>query len=117
MGVPTALSPADAAGRGAWPDSHRIVPEAGAAGRPYPLPDAIGDDRPARSSRGRDRAAGTVSHRLAPEWGLMVEAEARRCMAGQWWVAFFPGLVIAVTVTGFYLIGDGLQDLLDPTRR
>ena len=40
-----------------------------------------------------------------------------RIITGQWWVSFFPGLAIAVTVMGFNLIGDGLQDLLDPTRR
>jgi peptide/nickel transport system permease protein len=53
----------------------------------------------------------------APEWGLMIREGASRIMAGQWWASFFPGLAIAVTVMGFNLIGDGLQDLLDPTRR
>jgi peptide/nickel transport system permease protein len=52
-----------------------------------------------------------------PEWGLMVSIGAPRIMSGHWWVSLFPGLLIAITVMGFNLIGDGLQDLLDPARR
>jgi peptide/nickel transport system permease protein len=37
--------------------------------------------------------------------------------AGQWWIAFFPGLAIMVAVAGLNLLGDGLQDWLDPKRR
>lgn len=52
-----------------------------------------------------------------PEWGVMVGLGVPRIITGQWWISFFPGLAIAITVMGFNLIGDGLQDLLDPTRR
>jgi peptide/nickel transport system permease protein len=52
-----------------------------------------------------------------PEWGVMVSLGVPRILSGQWWVSFFPGLAIAITVMGFNLIGDGLQDLLDPARR
>jgi peptide/nickel transport system permease protein len=52
-----------------------------------------------------------------PEWGVMIGLGVPRIITGQWWVSFFPGLAIAITVMGFNLIGDGLQDLLDPTRR
>lgn len=52
-----------------------------------------------------------------PEWGLMVSIGVPRIMSGHWWVSLFPGLFIAITVMGFNLIGDGLQDLLDPARR
>jgi peptide/nickel transport system permease protein len=52
-----------------------------------------------------------------PEWGVMVSLGVPRIMSGQWWVSLFPGLFIAITVMGFNLIGDGLQDLLDPARR
>jgi peptide/nickel transport system permease protein len=52
-----------------------------------------------------------------PEWGVMVAMGAPRIATGEWWVSFFPGLCIALTVMGFNLIGDGLQDLLDPQRR
>ena len=56
-------------------------------------------------------------HLPTPEWGVMIGLGAQRIMAGQWWISFFPGLAIAITVMGFNLIGDGLQDLLDPKRR
>ena len=44
----------------------------------------------------------------------MVGLGVPRIITGQWWISFFPGLAIAITVMGFNLIGDGLQDLLDP---
>jgi peptide/nickel transport system permease protein len=52
-----------------------------------------------------------------PEWGVMVAMGAPRITSGDWWVSFFPGLFIAITVMSANLIGDGLQDLLDPGRR
>jgi peptide/nickel transport system permease protein len=52
-----------------------------------------------------------------PEWGVMVAMGAPRITSGDWWVSFFPGLFIAITVMSANLIGDGLQDLLDPQRR
>jgi peptide/nickel transport system permease protein len=45
-----------------------------------------------------------------PEWGAMVQ-EGQSFITTQWWLAFFPGLAIAVTGIGFSLIGDGLGDL------
>ena len=56
-------------------------------------------------------------HLPTPEWGVMIGLGAPRIISGQWWLSFFPGLAIAITVMGFNLIGDGLQDLLDPKRR
>lgn len=52
-----------------------------------------------------------------PEWGVMVAMGVARITSGAWWVSFYPGLCIALAVMGFNLIGDGLQDLLDPQRR
>ncbi|MDQ3695674.1 MAG: ABC transporter permease [Chloroflexota bacterium] len=53
----------------------------------------------------------------APEWGLMVAAGSSRIISGQWWISLFPGLFIVLAVMAFNLIGDGLQDLLDPQRK
>lgn len=53
----------------------------------------------------------------APEWGLMVATGSSRIISGQWWVSLFPGLFIVIAVMAFNLIGDGLQDLLDPQRK
>jgi ABC-type dipeptide/oligopeptide/nickel transport system permease subunit len=34
-----------------------------------------------------------------------------------WWVSFFPGLAIVLTVLAINLLGDGLRDALDPRLR
>jgi peptide/nickel transport system permease protein len=47
------------------------------------------------------------------EWGAML-SEGRVYVAQQWWLATFPGIAIALTVLGINLLGDGLQDVLDP---
>jgi peptide/nickel transport system permease protein len=52
-----------------------------------------------------------------PEWGVMINMGLQYIVSGQWWISFFPGMAIALTVMGFNLIGDGLQDILDPRRR
>jgi peptide/nickel transport system permease protein len=51
------------------------------------------------------------------EWGVMVSEGAKLIVTGEWWVSLFPGLLIAVTVLGFNLLGDGLRDILDPEAR
>jgi peptide/nickel transport system permease protein len=51
-----------------------------------------------------------------PTWGSMI-AEGRDYIASAWWVSFFPGLAILVTVLAFNLFGDWLRDALDPTMR
>lgn len=52
-----------------------------------------------------------------PEWGLMVAMGSSRIISGEWWMSFFPGMFIVLAVMAFNLIGDGLQDLLDPQRK
>lgn len=47
-------------------------------------------------------------------WGLMI-GSARSYMLSCWWAVAFPGLTIFVTVVAVALIGDGLNDALDPT--
>jgi peptide/nickel transport system permease protein len=48
-----------------------------------------------------------------PEWGNMLD-EGRGFLQRAWWVAFFPGLAIMLTVFSINLLGDGLRDALDP---
>ena len=52
-----------------------------------------------------------------PEWGSMISIGAPNMMTGQWWTALFPGLALGVTVLGYALVGDGIQDFMDPTKR
>lgn len=47
------------------------------------------------------------------DWGLMV-ADGRTTVTTQWWIATFPGLAIFAIVLGANLLGDGLQNLLNP---
>jgi peptide/nickel transport system permease protein len=51
-----------------------------------------------------------------PSWGLML-AEGRGYIELAWWLAFFPGMAIFLTVLCFNLLGDGLRDVLDPRQR
>jgi peptide/nickel transport system permease protein len=51
-----------------------------------------------------------------PEWGNML-AEGREFLQHAWWVAFFPGAAIMLTVLSINLLGDGLRDALDPRLR
>lgn len=51
-----------------------------------------------------------------PAWGLMV-ATGRALIVSAWWVSFFPGLAIVMTVLVLNLMGDWLRDRLDPKLR
>ena len=51
-----------------------------------------------------------------PAWGLMV-AEGRDLIVSNWWVSFFPGLAIMLTVLSMNLLGDWMRDRLDPKLR
>jgi peptide/nickel transport system permease protein len=51
-----------------------------------------------------------------PEWGADLGA-ARSYLGVAWWPGTFPGLAILVTILAINLIGDGLQNALDPRLR
>ena len=42
--------------------------------------------------------------------------ESRAFIRSAWWMPFFPGVAILLTVLGFNLLGDGLRDALDVSR-
>jgi ABC-type dipeptide/oligopeptide/nickel transport system permease subunit len=44
-------------------------------------------------------------------------AEATPDFDTAWWWMFFPGAALVLTVLAFNLVGDGLQDALDPKAR
>jgi peptide/nickel transport system permease protein len=50
-----------------------------------------------------------------PSLGLMV-SEARTLFARGWWLMVAPASAIVLSVVGLNLLGDGLRDVLDPTR-
>jgi oligopeptide transport system permease protein len=49
-----------------------------------------------------------------PSWGQMIGRDGITNMTYYWHLAFFPALMIAITMLGFTLMGDGLRDALDP---
>jgi peptide/nickel transport system permease protein len=53
----------------------------------------------------------------AAEWGYDISRAVDDVGAGIWWTGLFPGLAIVLLVTGFSLIGEGLNDVLNPVIR
>lgn len=51
-----------------------------------------------------------------PTWGQMLQDSVARA-ATHPWLAFWPGLAIALTVFGYNMLGDALRDELDPRLR
>ncbi len=51
-----------------------------------------------------------------PSWGSMI-ADGRTYLGSAWWIAFFPGVAIFLTVLAFNFLGDWLRDHLDPRLR
>lgn len=49
----------------------------------------------------------------ASSWGTMLSG-AQNYMLNAWWLAFWPGIMILITVLAVNFIGDGLRDALDP---
>jgi oligopeptide transport system permease protein len=50
-----------------------------------------------------------------PSWGQMIGRDGLDNISYYWHLAFFPAAMIAVTMLGFTLMGDGLRDAFDPT--
>ena len=53
----------------------------------------------------------------AAEWGLDVSRGLSDAVAGYWWTSFWPGMAITVLVTGLTLLGEGLNDIINPLLR
>jgi peptide/nickel transport system permease protein len=49
----------------------------------------------------------------APSWGSMLDV-ARQFLSEAPWMALFPGIAIIAVVVGFNLLGDGLNDAVNP---
>jgi peptide/nickel transport system permease protein len=48
-----------------------------------------------------------------PSWGAMI-SDATSVFQDAWWFMVFPGLALLITVLAFNIVGDGLQDALNP---
>ena len=51
-----------------------------------------------------------------PTWGAMI-ADGRNYLTTGWWIAFFPGIALLLTVLAFNFLGDWLRDEFDPKLR
>jgi len=54
---------------------------------------------------------------VAAEWGYDVSRGIADAQAGYWWTGMFPGLAIILLVMGLTLVGEGLNDTLNPLLR
>jgi len=52
-----------------------------------------------------------------PDWGFDLKNGQRNLLAGYWWISTFPGIMIVLLALGFSLLGEGLNELLNPERR
>src|SRR3954463_5807243 len=53
----------------------------------------------------------------AAEWGYDLNRSISDVTAGIWWTSVFPGAAIVLTVLGLTLVGESLNDLVDPRLR
>lgn len=51
-----------------------------------------------------------------PSWGDIL-SEARMYIDFAWWLAFFPGLAMLITIMSYNFVGEGLRDAVDPRLR
>jgi peptide/nickel transport system permease protein len=52
-----------------------------------------------------------------PEWGADIRQALDALPTGIWWTALFPGLALTLMVTGLSLVGEGLNELMNPLMR
>ena len=48
-----------------------------------------------------------------PSWGNIL-TQGKEVLGVAWWLSFFPGLAILLTVLGYNLLGEGIRDATDP---
>ena len=53
----------------------------------------------------------------AAEWGYDISRAVSDAASGIWWTALFPGLAIVLLVTGLTLLGEGLNETMNPVLR
>lgn len=51
-----------------------------------------------------------------PSWGNMLTA-GKDNIEIAWWLSFFPGFAIFITVMGYNILGEGIRDAIDPRLR
>jgi peptide/nickel transport system permease protein len=66
-------------------------------------------------------ALGFLGYGIQPsqgaEWGYDINRAVSDAASGIWWTGLFPGLAIVLLVTGLTLVGEGLNETLNPVLR
>ena len=52
-----------------------------------------------------------------PDWGFDLSKGKSYLPGGYWWMITFPGIMILIVVLGFSLLGEGLNEILNPRLR
>lgn len=52
-----------------------------------------------------------------PSLGLLIANGYRYLLSGKYWISFFPGLALLLTIVSINLVGDHLRDVLNPRLR
>ena len=50
-----------------------------------------------------------------PAIGIILSEAMKYLVTGKWWLAVFPGLFLVATVILFYVLGEGIRKLMDPS--
>ena len=53
----------------------------------------------------------------AGEWGFDLQRAIDDASSGIWWTGLYPGLAIVLLITGLTLVGEGLNETINPTLR
>ena len=66
-------------------------------------------------------ALGFLGYGIQPtagaEWGYDIQRAVLDAASGIWWTGLFPGLAIVLLVTGLTLLGEGLNETINPVLR
>ena len=52
-----------------------------------------------------------------PSLGLLISNGQEYMLSGQYWITFFPGVALLITIVSINLVGDQLRDVLNPRLR
>jgi peptide/nickel transport system permease protein len=55
--------------------------------------------------------------RTEPSLGLLISNGFEYMLSGKYWISFFPGAVLLITIMAINLVGDQLRDVLNPRLR
>jgi len=50
----------------------------------------------------------------SPSLGLLISNGFAHLLSGRYWISFFPGVALLITIVAINLVGDRLRDVLNP---